>query len=97
MAERNGGQGEAAERRAAAERDDLHDVQALSDTETMVYEAVSSCAVDEVPARFGDIVEMTDLAEDIVRQSLDRLVEHDFLLVRGDAYVVGPHDWGLDY
>ncbi|HEY9524190.1 MAG TPA: hypothetical protein VIR33_13190 [Thermopolyspora sp.] len=85
-----------AERRHA-DRDDLHDVQALSDTEVMVYEAVAACGVDEVPARIDDIVEMTDLAEDIVRQSLDLLVDRGWLLIQRDTYVVGPHDWGLDY
>jgi DNA-binding IclR family transcriptional regulator len=81
----------------AERRDDLHDIQALSDTDAAVYEAVASCAVDEVPARLAEIVEMTDMAEDVVRRSLAVLVERGWLLTRGDAYVVGPHDWGLEY
>jgi hypothetical protein len=40
---------------------------------------------------------MTDMAEDVVRRSLAVLVERGWLLTRGDAYVVGPHDWGLEY
>lgn len=78
-------------------RDDLHDVQAMSDTETVVYEAVASCAVAEVSPRVPDIVKMTGLTEDVVRENLDDLVAHGWLLTERDRYVLGPHDWGLEY
>lgn len=81
----------------AERRDDLRDVQAMSDTETVVYEAVASCAVDDVMPRLHDIVEMTDLAEDVVRTCLDELVSHGWLVMEGDRYALGPHDWGLEY
>lgn len=78
-------------------RDDLRDVQAMSDTETVVYEAVASCAVDSISPRAPDIAHMTDLAEDVVQENLDDLVRHGWLVPKGDRYVLGPHDWGLDY
>lgn len=78
-------------------RDDLRDVQAMSDVETFVYEAVASCAVERVAPRVRDIVRMTELDEGVVRASLDDLVCHGWLVTEGDRYVLGPHDWGLDY
>jgi hypothetical protein len=78
-------------------RDDLRDVQAMSDVETVVYEAVASCAVESISPRVPDIVRMTGLGEDVVRENLDDLVAHGWLLARRDRYVLGPHDWGLEY
>ena len=78
-------------------RDDLRDVQAMSDVETFVYEAVASCSVERIAPRVPDIVQMTELDEGVVRESLDDLVRHGWLVTDGHRYVLGPHDWGLEY
>ncbi|MDF5755737.1 hypothetical protein [Spongiactinospora sp. TRM90649] len=75
----------------------LHDVQALSDAQTHVYEAVASLAVDGRIAHVSDVAQMTGWPEHDVRQALVTLVENGWLIQKGDGFVMGPHDWGLDY
>ncbi|WP_147267942.1 hypothetical protein [Spongiactinospora rosea] len=75
----------------------LHDVQALTDAETTVYEAVCSLAVDGRIAHVPDVAQMTGQPEHEVRQRLVRLVENGWLNQKGEGFALGPHDWGLEY
>ncbi|GAA5045639.1 DNA-binding IclR family transcriptional regulator [Thermocatellispora tengchongensis] len=73
-------------------------MQALSDEDTRVYEAVASLAVEGRMAHVADVAHMTDRSEDDVRRSLVALVETGWLVpMGGDGYALGPHDWGLEY
>jgi hypothetical protein len=73
-----------------------HDVQALSEAETDVYEAVAALDVDERLAYVPEVAHMTGRPEPDVRRSLLILVETGCLLVRGDGFALGPHDWGVE-
>jgi DNA-binding IclR family transcriptional regulator len=80
-----------------AMREERPDVQALSGTDTHVYEAVAGLAVDGRPATVDEVVHATALPEETVRRSLDTLAELGWLKADGDTYVLGPHQWGLEY
>ncbi|GAA3119865.1 helix-turn-helix domain-containing protein [Streptosporangium carneum] len=72
------------------------DVQALSDADTRVYEAVAGLAVDGRTATVEEVVQATALPEDAVRRSVATLAEAGWLEEDGGAYALGPHDWGVD-
>ncbi|MCK2220480.1 hypothetical protein MF672_042775 [Actinomadura sp. ATCC 31491] len=74
-----------------------HDVQALSDVDIHVYEAVASQAVGTGGAGFGALVRTSGLAEDELRASLARLVEQGYVVPRGDGYGLGPHTFEVEY
>ncbi|GAA4563224.1 hypothetical protein [Planotetraspora kaengkrachanensis] len=75
----------------------LGDVQEMSATEIGVYEAVASMDVDGRTATVETVAAMTGLPEESVRSGLEALTRGGRLVRRGGAYVLGPHDWGLDY
>lgn len=74
-----------------------HDVQALSDVDVHVYEAVASHAVGGDPVELGALVRATGMGEDDVRHSLTTLVEQGYVVPKGDGFGLGPHTFGLDY
>ncbi len=75
----------------------LEDAQEMSTAEMTVYEAAAALNVKEQPATAAEVAGMTGLPEDTVRRCLDRLAEGGRLLPKGGAYVLGDHDWGLEY
>lgn len=74
-----------------------HDVQALSDVDIHVYEAVASQAVEGGGAEMGSLLRATGLTEEEIRQSLKALVEHGYVLPRGNGYGLGPHTFEVEY
>ncbi|MBB6344311.1 helix-turn-helix domain-containing protein [Nonomuraea muscovyensis] len=74
-----------------------HDVQALSDVDIHVYEAVASQALGGDPAELGALAHATGLEEDDVRRSLATLVEQGYVVPKGDGFGLGAHTFGLDY
>ncbi|MEV0969829.1 hypothetical protein [Microtetraspora glauca] len=75
----------------------LADVQSVHDDDMRVYETVAALNVDRRAATVAEIARLADLPEEFVRHSLDVLVADGWLLRRRGAYLVGPHDWGLEY
>ncbi|MGW0803254.1 hypothetical protein [Nonomuraea sp. NPDC002799] len=74
-----------------------HDVQALSDVDIHVYEAVASQVVESGGAEFGALVRASALTEDEVRASLAKLLEHGYVVPHGDGYGLGPHTFEVEY
>lgn len=79
------------------DRERLEDVQEMTEPELAVYEAAAALNVDDRPATVAGISGMTGLPEEAVRYCLDALVGGGRLVPRGDAYLLGPHDWGVSY
>ncbi|WP_067174422.1 hypothetical protein [Microtetraspora niveoalba] len=75
----------------------LADVQSVHDDDMRVYETVAALNVDRHPATVAEIARLADLPDEFVRHSLDVLVADGWLVRRRGAYLVGPHDWGLEY
>ena len=75
----------------------LEDVQEMSSAETTVYEAVAALNMDGRPATAAVVARMTGLGDDVVRRCLDRLTHGGRLVPRGDAYLLGAHDWEVEY
>lgn len=75
----------------------LGDAQEMSHGEITVYEAVAALSVDRRPATVSVIAGMTDMPEETVRHCLDTLTAGGRLVLKGDTYFLGPHDWGLEY
>ncbi|MFI6326315.1 hypothetical protein ACIBG8_52965 [Nonomuraea sp. NPDC050556] len=69
-----------------------HDVQALSDTDITVYEAVAGGASTR-----DEVARSADLPEESVRQSLAKLVAQGHVVPQGDGFALGEHTFGLDY
>ena len=74
-----------------------HDVQALSDVDIHVYEAVASQAVESGGAELATLVRATGLEEDKVRRSLATLVEQGHVVPKGGGFGLGAHTFGLDH
>lgn len=76
-----------------------HDVQALSDLDVYVYEAVAAQAIESGggAARFDALVRASGLTEEEVSHSLARLIEHGYVLPMGDGYRLGPHTFEVEY
>ncbi|MEV0379568.1 hypothetical protein [Nonomuraea sp. NPDC050643] len=74
-----------------------HDVQALSDQDIHVYEAVAAQAIESGGAGLAGVVRASGLTEEQVSASLSRLVEHGYVVPRGENYVLGPHTFEVDY
>lgn len=83
--------------RGRGDSDRLADVQEMTEPELVVYEATAALNVDDRPATVAKISGLTDLPEETVRHCLGALVDGGRLVPRGDAYLLGPHDWGLSY
>ncbi|OPG05099.1 hypothetical protein [Microbispora sp. GKU 823] len=79
------------------DEESLEDVQEMTTADMTVYEAVAALNTEERPATAGKVAEMTGLPEDDVRRCLTSLAEGGRLVPKGDAYVLGTHDWGLEY
>jgi DNA-binding IclR family transcriptional regulator len=75
----------------------LEDVQEMSAGEIRVYEAVASLNVDRREATVREIAAMVQLPDETVRRCLDALCQGGRLVPQGETYLLGPHDWGLDY
>ncbi|MFI6295700.1 hypothetical protein ACIBEJ_29170 [Nonomuraea sp. NPDC050790] len=74
-----------------------HDVQALSDVDIHVYEAVASLAIAHETAGREAVVQSSGLDESDVRRSLATLVAHGHIVPRGDGFALGSHDFEVDY
>ncbi|MGP3961664.1 hypothetical protein ACTWPT_37270 [Nonomuraea sp. 3N208] len=74
-----------------------HDVQALSDVDIHVYEAVASQAVEKGHADLKGLIRASGLGEEELRRSMARLVEHGYVVPKGDGYVLGPHTFEVEY
>ncbi|MEV0344715.1 hypothetical protein AB0H88_03040 [Nonomuraea sp. NPDC050680] len=74
-----------------------HDVQALSDVDIHVYEAVASQAVESGGAELGALVRATGLEEEEVRRSVTTLIEQGYVVPQGKGFGLGAHTFGLDY
>ncbi|MEU7836560.1 hypothetical protein ACIBO2_09300 [Nonomuraea sp. NPDC050022] len=74
-----------------------HDVQALSDVDIHVYEAVASQAVESGGAELGALIRATGLEEEEVRRSVATLIEQGYVVPRGNGFGLGAHTFGLDY
>jgi hypothetical protein len=85
----------APEQNATTARD--HDVQALSDLDIHVYEAVASQAVESGGVDLPALLRSTGLDEEELRQSLATLVAQGYVVPVGDGYGLGPHTFGLEY
>ncbi|GIH61105.1 helix-turn-helix domain-containing protein [Microbispora siamensis] len=79
------------------DEESLEDVQEMTTADMTVYEAVAALNTEERPATAAEVAEMTGLPEDDVRRCLAGLAEGGRLVPKGDAYVLGTHDWGLEY
>ncbi|MEV7808445.1 helix-turn-helix domain-containing protein [Microbispora sp. NPDC088329] len=79
------------------DRKSLEDAQEMTAAEMTVYEAVAALNVEERHATVAEVARMTGLGDDDVRRCLDRLTAGGRLVPKGDAYLLGDHDWGLDY
>jgi DNA-binding IclR family transcriptional regulator len=71
------------------------DVQGLSSTELVVYEAVAILDKEGRTATVGDLAHATGLAEDKVRRALDRLVSERHVRASDAGFALDAHDWGL--
>ncbi|TMR92685.1 hypothetical protein [Nonomuraea basaltis] len=76
---------------------EAHDVQALSDVDIHVYEAVASQTVESGGAGLEGLVRATGLTEDEVRESLAKLIEHGYVVPKGDGYGLGAHTFEVEY
>jgi DNA-binding IclR family transcriptional regulator len=76
---------------------EVHDVQALSDVDIHVYEAVASQAVGSGGATLDGLVRASGLAEEELRKSLASLIAHGYVVPRGDRYGLGPHTFEVEY
>ncbi|MEV0229310.1 hypothetical protein [Nonomuraea sp. NPDC050786] len=74
-----------------------HDVQALSDVDIHVYEAVASQAVEHGEASLAGLVRASGLTEEQVRECIAHLIEHGYVLPRGDGYALGAHTFEVEY
>lgn len=79
------------------DEESLEDVQEMTTADMTVYEAVAALNTKERPATAAEVARMTDLPEDDVRRCLTSLAEGGRLVPKGDAYILGTHDWGLEY
>ncbi|GHH63285.1 hypothetical protein GCM10017673_03880 [Streptosporangium violaceochromogenes] len=73
------------------------DVQALSDADVRVYEAVAGLVVAGGTATLERVVHAGSLPEETVRHSLDTLTRAGWLRAEGASYVLGPHRWEVEY
>ncbi|MEW1841145.1 hypothetical protein AB0392_24640 [Nonomuraea angiospora] len=74
-----------------------HDVQALSDIDVYVYEAVASLAVEHGMAVPAALVRASGLSEEQVRESLKHLIEHGYVVPKQDGYALGAHTFEVEY
>ncbi|GAA4517864.1 MULTISPECIES: hypothetical protein [Nonomuraea] len=75
--------------------DPRHDVQALSDVDIHVYEAVAGPAVEHGWVGMDELVHITGLPGEEVRESLERLIGQGYVLPTPDGYGLGPHTFGV--
>ncbi|MEV0197402.1 hypothetical protein [Nonomuraea sp. NPDC050691] len=74
-----------------------HDVQALSDVDVHVYEAVAAQAQGGGSVDVGALCRATGLEEDGVRRSLATLVAHGYVVPQGDdGMSLGPHTFSVE-
>ncbi|MEZ0073880.1 helix-turn-helix domain-containing protein [Planotetraspora sp. GP83] len=78
-------------------KDHLRDAQEMSADEMRVYEVAAALNVDQRPATIKEIAAMADLPEETVRHCLDSLTHCGRLVPKGDTYLLGPHDWGVEH
>jgi len=75
-----------------------HDVQALSDVDIYIYEAVAAQTVESGGARLDALTHASGLSEEEVRESLTTLIEHGYVVPQGrDRYGLGPHTFEVEY
>ncbi|AQZ65088.1 unnamed protein product [[Actinomadura] parvosata subsp. kistnae] len=76
-----------------------HDVQALSDLDVHVYEAVAAQSVESGGGSAGldGVVRASGLTEEEVRASLGKLVEQGYVVPFGGGYGLGPHTFEVEY
>lgn len=76
---------------------DGHDVQALSDVDIHVYEAVAAQTVESGGALLDGLVRASGLTEEEVRESLATLIEYGYVVPHGEGYGLGPHTFEVEY
>ncbi|GAB2908585.1 hypothetical protein ACFMQL_26375 [Nonomuraea fastidiosa] len=76
---------------------DRHDVQALSDVDIYVYEAVAAQTVESGGAWLDGLTHASGLSEEEVRESLATLIGHGYVVPQGDGYGLGPHTFEVEY
>ncbi|WP_067491252.1 hypothetical protein [Actinomadura hibisca] len=69
------------------------DVQALTDFELLVYEAVAEIDKDGGAADIEALKAQIDRPEEDLWAALSRLVSAGHLHSTAKGYVLGPHDW----
>ncbi|MEU0571569.1 hypothetical protein ABZ297_40100 [Nonomuraea sp. NPDC005983] len=74
-----------------------HDVQALSDVDIHVYEAVASQVLGGGTAELAALVHATGLSDEDVRRSLAKLVGHGYVVPKGAGFTLGPHTFEVEY
>jgi DNA-binding IclR family transcriptional regulator len=74
----------------------LRDVQALSDADIHVYEAVAGAAVEHGSVGMGELVHSTGLPGEEVRESLERLIGRGYVRRAGEGFGLGPHTFGVE-
>ncbi|GAA3171327.1 hypothetical protein [Nonomuraea roseoviolacea] len=73
-----------------------HDVQALSDVDVHVYEAVAAQAQGGGSVDVGALCRATGLEEDGLRRSLATLVAQGYVVPQGDRVGLGPHTFSVE-
>jgi DNA-binding IclR family transcriptional regulator len=71
------------------------DVQALSNTELVVYEAIAIIDKEGHIATLVDVAHATGLPEHKVRRALDHLVSERHVRASDSGFTLGAHDWSV--
>ncbi|MEV0585849.1 hypothetical protein [Nonomuraea sp. NPDC050310] len=74
-----------------------HDVQAMSDADLHVYEAVAARATAGESTDPATVTRLTGFTDPGVRRSLAKLVALGALVPSGDGYRLGEHTFEVDY
>lgn len=73
-----------------------HDVQALSDVDIHVYEAIAGPAVEHGSVGLEELVHSTGLPDEEVRESLERLIGQGHVRRIRDGFGLGPHTFEVE-
>ncbi|MDA0635962.1 hypothetical protein OUY22_21280 [Nonomuraea sp. MCN248] len=72
-----------------------HDVQALSDADVHVYEAVAGGAGEHGSVGLDALVHSTGLPAEEVRESLERLIGQRYVRPTDQGFGLGQHTFGV--
>jgi DNA-binding IclR family transcriptional regulator len=71
------------------------DVQTLSKTELVVYEAIAIIDKEGHTSTIVDVAHATGLPEEKVRRALDHLVSERHIRASDSGFRLGAHDWSV--